>query len=87
MQIRTGPVHRLVGTGPWYNVLDTGFNLHLKETAIAEAYVVTKPTEDGPVTSLEVLDADGMLIVQFFGKRKPGTPELADWRALLSTVQ
>jgi putative hemin transport protein len=86
VQIHTGPVHRLVETGPWYNVLDPGFNLHLNETAIAETYVVTKPTEDGPVTSLEVLDADGMLIVQFFGKRKPGIPELADWRALLATM-
>jgi putative hemin transport protein len=86
VQIHTGPVHRLVETGPWYNVLDPGFNLHLNETAIAEAYVVTKPTEDGPVTSLEVLDADGMLIVQLFGKRKPGIPELPAWRALLESV-
>lgn len=86
VQIHTGPVHRLVETGAWYNVLDPGFNLHLNETAIAEAFVVTKPTEDGPVTSLEVLDADGMLIVQFFGERKPGRPELDAWRALLDTV-
>lgn len=86
VQIHTGPVHRLVETGPWYNVLDPGFNLHLKETAIAETFVVTKPTEDGPVTALEVFDADGMLIVQLFGKRKPGIPELNDWRALLETL-
>ena len=86
VQIHTGPVHRLVETAPWFNVLDPGFNLHLNETAIAEAYIVTKPTEDGPVTSLEVLDADGMLIVQFFGERKPGIPEREDWRALLGTV-
>lgn len=86
VQIHTGPVHRLVETGPWYNVLDPGFNLHLNETAIAEAFVVVKPTADGPVTSLEMLDADGMLIVQFFGQRKPGLPELEAWRGLVASL-
>lgn len=82
IQIHTGPVHRLVQTGPWFNVLDDGFNLHLREDAVAEAYVVTKPTVDGPVTSLELLDAEGALIVQVFGRRKPGAPEQPAWRAL-----
>lgn len=86
VQIHTGPVERLVETGPWYNVLDPGFNLHLNETAIAESFVVTKPTADGPVTSLEVLDAEGELIVQVFGRRKPGIPELPAWRALAESL-
>jgi putative hemin transport protein len=86
VQIHTGPVSRLVETGPWYNVLDPSFNLHLNETSIAESWVVVKPTADGPVTSLELFDADGGLIVQVFGKRKPGLPELAEWRALAGTL-
>lgn len=83
VQIHTGPVKRLVAVGPWYNVLDPGFNLHLSEEAVAECFVVTKPTTDGPVTALEVYDAEGELIVQFFGKRKPGIPELEEWREVL----
>lgn len=86
VQIHTGPVERLVESGPWYNVLDPGFNLHLRESGVVESYVVTKPTEDGPVTSLEVMDAKGDLVVQFFGKRKPGREELPAWRELVTSL-
>lgn len=86
VQIHTGPVSRLLETGPWFNVLDPGFNLHLREDGIAESYVVTKPTEDGEVTALELFDKDGELIVQFFGKRKPGIPELTEWRNLATSL-
>jgi putative hemin transport protein len=44
--------------------------------------VVEKLSVDGVVTSVEVFDTAGEMIVQFFGKRKPGSPELEDWRAL-----
>ncbi len=83
IQIHTGPVKKLVEHGPWFNVLDPGFNLHLDETQIAEAWVVVKPTEDGDVTALEVYDADGQQIVQFFGERKPGKAELESWREIV----
>ena len=82
IQIHTGPVKSLRATGPWFNVLDPGFNLHLRETAIASSWVVTKPTGDGPVTSLELFDQDGGNIALLFGKRKPGEPEVAAWRKL-----
>lgn len=86
IQIHTGPVRQLRRTGPWYNVLDPKFNLHLDTTAIASAWVVNKPTSDGWVTSLEVYSATGDLIVQFFGERKPGKPELAGWRELMISL-
>jgi putative hemin transport protein len=83
VQIHTGPVSRLVRTGPWFNVLDETFNLHLNTEAVVSSWVVNKPTSDGWVTSLELYGADGALIVQFFGERKPGKPELPAWRSLL----
>lgn len=83
VQIHTGPVKKLLRTGPWFNVLDPAFNLHLDTTAIASTWIVNKPTRDGWVTSLEAFSASGELIVQFFGERKPGRPELAAWRDLL----
>ena len=86
IQIHTGPAEKIVEHGPWINVLDPAFNLHLDETQIAEAYVVVKPGDTGDVTALEVFDAAGEMIVQFFGARKPGQPERDDWRALAATL-
>lgn len=82
IQIHTGPVAQLRETGPWFNVLDPGFNLHLREAAIHTAWLVRKPTDDGVVTSLELFDAAGTAIATLFGKRKPGQPEDLAWRAL-----
>ncbi|WP_085314603.1 hemin-degrading factor [Derxia lacustris] len=87
IQIHTGPVRRVEALGPWLNVLDDGFNLHLREDHIDSAWVVRKPTADGIVTSLEVFDAGGLNLAMFFGERKPGQPERADWRALVAGLE
>lgn len=84
IQIHTGTIETLRRTGPWFNILDPRFNLHLDTTAIDTAWIVNKPTADGWVTSLEMYASTGDLIVQFFGERKPGKPELPAWRSLLS---
>ncbi|WP_103020747.1 hemin-degrading factor [Salinibacter altiplanensis] len=86
IQIHTGPVNALKSTPPWYNVLDPGFQLHLHEEEIDQAWVVKKPTIDGTVTSLELMDAEGGIIARFFGKRKPGRPEREDWRSILAAL-
>lgn len=83
IQIHTGTVQHLRRTGPWYNVLDADFNLHLDTSAIDSAWVVAKPTADGWVYSLEVFAGSGELIVQFFGERKPGRPAAPEWGAML----
>jgi putative hemin transport protein len=86
IQIHTGQVARLVGTPGWFNVLDPDFNLHLRKAGIAAAWRVVKPTEDGAVTSIELLDAQGEVIAMLFGERKPGKAEREDWRAVCSAV-
>lgn len=86
IQIHSGKMEKLVQTGPWFNVLDSEFNMHLREDHIAATWLVRKPTVDGIVSSLEVFDAAGELIVQFFGKRKPGIPESEDWRGVLTLL-
>src|SRR5690625_2551937 len=83
VQIHSGPVEKLVRTGPWFNILDADFNLHLDTTAISQTWIVNRPSRDGWITSLECFAANGDLIVQFFGARKPGIPELVEWRRLL----
>lgn len=84
IQIHTGPIHTVKDLGTWINVLDEGFNLHLRTDLIAQSWVVKKPTEDGIVTSVELYDADGELMAQFFGERKPGKPELLAWRNIVA---
>lgn len=86
LQIHTGPVKKLKAYGSWYNVLDPGFNLHLDEDQLAQAWVVRKPTADGTVTSLELFDAAEGVIAMFFGKRKPGVPELEAWREITQAL-
>ena len=83
IQIHTGPVKNIQPMGPWINVMDPTFHMHLRTDHIAECWVVRKPTSDGHVTSLEAYDASGEMIVQVFGKRKEGMSERADWREIL----
>jgi len=87
IQIHTGPVRKLKEVGPWYNVLDPGFNLHFRQDRVASAWAIKKSTRDGIVTSLEIFDADDQQIAWMFGKRKPGEPEREDWRALVSAIE
>jgi len=87
IQIHTGNVKKTLWHQQWFNVMDPDFNLHLDVTKIAEAWVVKKPTEDGEVTAIEVFNKEGDFIVQFFGKRKPGIPELQEWKDLVSDLE
>ncbi|XXF75378.1 ChuX/HutX family heme-like substrate-binding protein [Myxococcaceae bacterium GXIMD 01537] len=82
IQIHTGPVRTVKAMGPWMNVLDPGFSLHVRADHIASAWVVRKPTRDGIVTSVELFDAEGENIALLFGERKPGKPEVPAWREL-----
>ena len=86
IQIHSGPVQTIKAMGPWINVLDEGFHMHLRSDHIAEVWVVRKPTTDGHVTSLEAYDATGHLVIQYFGKRHEGEGELPAWRNLVESL-
>lgn len=97
IQIHSGPVVRIEpmemkGHGDnavpmrWLNVLDPGFNLHMREDRIAGVWIVEKPTSDGVVTSVEAFDQTGELMAMFFGARKPGTPEREEWRNIVGQL-
>lgn len=87
IQIHTGNVKKTLWHQQWFNVMDPDFNLHLDVTKIAEAWIVKKPTEDGEVTAIEVFNKEGDFIVQLFGKRKPGIPELQEWKDLVADLE
>ncbi|WP_407715389.1 hemin-degrading factor [Comamonas testosteroni] len=89
IQIHTGPVSNIQPMDGkdgvrWINVLDKGFNLHLRTDLISNVWLVQKPTSDGVVTSVEAFDAEGNNMAMFFGERKPGQPELQGWRDLVA---
>lgn len=86
IQIHTGPVKKLVTMGPWYNVLDPTFNMHLREDQIDTIWVTRKPTKDGIVTGLDLFDKEGNNIALVFGKRKPGIPEMKEWQDVVADV-
>ena len=86
IQIHSGPVTNIKPMGPWLNVMDETFHLHLRLDQIVSVWATRKPTKDGHVTSVEVYDAQRELIIQFFGKRHEGDGELGAWRSLVDEL-
>ena len=93
IQIHQGKVRTIKLLGPnermtdsWLNIMDPEFNMHLRLNEINEAWIVHKPTEDGTVSSIELFDKKGELTAQFFGLRKPGISQKAEWAELLETI-
>lgn len=85
-QIHSGPVQRIEPMGPWQNVLDPRFNLHLRADHIAEVWRVIKPTKRGPAISIEAFDAEGRLILQMFGKRAEADTDTRGWDQMTETL-
>ncbi|WP_050929481.1 hemin-degrading factor [Aestuariivita boseongensis] len=86
IQIHAGPINTLKPMGPWQNVLDPGFNLHLRLDHVAEVWAVDKPTQRGPALSVEAFDAEGGLIFQIFGIAKDTIDSRPDWRKLVDAL-
>ncbi|WP_375657729.1 hemin-degrading factor [Bartonella sp. CL436QHHD] len=86
IQIFTGQVKNIKQMGPWLNVLDQKFHLHLLVSGFYKVWRVRKPTIDGYVSSLEVFDKADEMVIQFFGVRKEGQKERDDWRSLLNSL-
>lgn len=79
IQIFAGKAKTVKKFEDWINILDPELNLHLRMPLISEAWVAKHPSKDGPVTSVEFYDEHSDRIVAFFGYRKEGKKELAEW--------
>lgn len=84
IQIHGGPIEKIVPMGPWINVMDPRFNLHLRTDHIAQVWRVWKPTRTGDANSIEAFDKDGALILQIFGYRKDAAPTA--WNAFIAAL-
>lgn len=83
IEIHSGRFEVLKPMGPWLNVMDPRFNLHLRGDHVAEVWAVEKPTRRGPAISVEAFDADGALIFQCFGLRPEKGGDAEGWAALV----
>ena len=84
IEIHGGKIETVKPMGPWLNVLDPRFNLHLRADHLAEIWLVDKPTKNGPALSLEAFDKNGALITQIFASRKDGGVE--DFNAAIKAL-
>ncbi|KUP91960.1 hemin-degrading factor [Tritonibacter horizontis] len=86
IQIHGGPIEHLRAMGPWQNVMDPRFNLHLRLDHIAEVYAVTKPTQRGPAVSVEAFDAEGSIILQIFGRKTDAQDSRPAWEEVVAAL-
>lgn len=82
VQNYAGPVKKLLRTGPWFNVLDPDFNLHLRTEGIGQVWLIKKPSDDGWVTTINVLDNDGFEFLLIADHRVRGEAESSQWQDL-----
>ena len=87
IQIHSGPISNVKPMGPWQNVMDPRFNLHLRRDQVAEVWAVDKPTQRGTATSVEAFDAHGTLLFQVFGVPKEGRDSRPAFRAIVADLQ
>lgn len=85
-QIYTGTVHKTEAMGGWFNVLDPKLNIHIRDQQLASIWIVKKPARDGVLSAVEVYNAQGDIVIQFYPKRERGQPEPKAWHKLLAAL-
>lgn len=88
LQIHSGPVRNIKQVGPWLNVLDRGFHLHLRKDRFAAIWLVRKPTSSGDIHSIEIFDENDDQVILINGDRRGGdvSESVAQWDALVQTL-
>lgn len=84
VQIYTGKTQGIKPMRGWLNIFEENFTLHANPETFAHAYVTRKPQSSGWVTSLEVFDKFGSLLLQMYARREENGPEQTAWTELLT---
>jgi putative hemin transport protein len=74
VQLHRGPIQKILRTGPWMNVLDDAFNLHLRDTQLTSASCIRELTDTGDV-SLYWGDTHHCPVLQIFSEDRSGSWE------------
>lgn len=88
LQIHSGPVRNIKQVGPWLNVLDNGFHLHLRKDQFAAIWIVRKPTRSGDIFSIEVFDDRDEQVILINGDRRGGdvNERVSRWDAIVGAL-
>lgn len=81
LQLHRGPIHKILRTGPWINVLDEPFNLHLRDTQLSSGWLIRELTE-GENQSLCWCDEHHKPALQIFSEDRSGS-----WDECLSAAR
>jgi len=81
-QVHTGCVGNILEKGPYLNVMDPKFHLHVRLDHISEVWAVHKPSERGQVIAVQAYDLSGQQIVQFRGSTGKERSNDIDWHEL-----
>jgi putative hemin transport protein len=87
IQIHSGQVKNIKVVGDWLNVLDEGFNLHVHEPGLKQAWVVRKPTARGIVTGVEFFDEAGESVSILHAKRAADATQPVFWARICEELQ
>jgi putative hemin transport protein len=86
IQIFSGKVNTLKTMGPWFNVLDPDFNLHLNTDLVDQAWTSIRPSSDGDIQCIDLFDANEQPILQIFSRRKEGQAQADFWPNTITQV-
>jgi putative hemin transport protein len=87
VQSFAGPVNRLLRTGPWFNVLNDRFNLHLNTEQLSQVWLIKKPSDNGFVHSLNAFDKNNNEVLTMTDNRAKGEQESLLWVELIDILQ
>jgi|GEM_PF-295192 len=87
-QIFTGKINApTTAHGGWLQVTDAqGLSLLIREAGLGQIWHVKKPVNVGYLSTVEVYNAQGEIILQFYSRREPGKPESDTWRDILASL-
>jgi putative hemin transport protein len=88
LQIHSGPIRNIKQMGPWLNVLDSGFHLHLRKDHFAAIWLVRKPTSNGDIYSIEIFDEHDEQVILINGDRRGGdvSESVSQWDGLVQAL-
>ncbi|MEZ5525825.1 MAG: ChuX/HutX family heme-like substrate-binding protein [Pseudomonadales bacterium] len=87
MQFHCAAVGKIREHGGWLNILGEDVNLHINSRCLAQGWVVRKPNQGNPVTSVEFFDHDDQLVLQISAEQCVATPESTQWQNLVAQLQ
>lgn len=86
LQTYEGPVAKIVTMGPWVNIMDDQFHMHLRKDHLIGTYIASRANGAEVRTSLEAYDASGTRVI-YFANQDDGTAENENlWQKIIDEL-